>query len=94
MNHATTAQQLIVPIALSGVDTTHSNIGPETPFFRDMTSLIGHLEPHASQFLLGTNTQFHLLNKRQRVSISCNDYQISGFPRAENPSYCRYSLIR
>lgn len=66
MNEAQPEQQLIIPVALSGVDISHTNIGPKTPFFRDMASLIGHLEPYADQFLLGTNTQFHLLNKKQR----------------------------
>lgn len=66
MNKVQLEQQLIIPVALSGVDISHTNIGPNTAFFRDMASLIGQLEPYADQFLLGTNTQFHLLNQRQR----------------------------
>jgi len=66
MNVGQSEQQLIIPVALSGVDISHTNIGPNTAFFRDMASLIGHLEPYADQFLLGTNTQFHLLNQKQR----------------------------
>ena len=66
MNQAQPEQQLIIPVTLSGVDISHTNIGTDTPFFRDMASLVGHLAPYADQFLLGTNTQFHLLNKRQR----------------------------
>ncbi|MBP7823266.1 hypothetical protein KA050_02865, partial [Candidatus Gracilibacteria bacterium] len=69
MNEGQLEQQLIVPVALSGVDISHTNIGPNTAFFRDMASLIGHLEPYADQFLLGTNTQFHLLNQRQREGV-------------------------
>lgn len=66
MNETQPEQQLIIPVALSGVNTSHVNIGTDTAFFRDMASLIGHLEPYADQFLLGTNTQFHLLNQKQR----------------------------
>ena len=62
-------KQLIVPVVVSGIDTADCLIGTATWFFRDMKGLVSYIEWSASSILVGTTSESHHMNAKQRRAV-------------------------